>query len=132
MHLKAHDDKESGSRRKAIETQKLLMKKSNKGNLPVGFYLFYALYMVFVRDFAFGFKRDTSFNSKEMVFPDYPKSSLFCGHLDYPVPSSPIAYLADFHWNFFYLSRHYAIINHHFIDAYKPYRSNQKRSGGAT
>ncbi len=51
MHLKAHNDKENGSRRKAIDSQQLLMKRSPIRNLPAIFYLFYSFYMIFIRDF---------------------------------------------------------------------------------
>ena len=51
IHLKAHSDKENGSRRKSIESQKLLMQHSNRKNVPIVFYLLYAIYMVYIRDF---------------------------------------------------------------------------------
>lgn len=56
MHLKAHEDKENGSRHEAIETQNLLMKNADQKNVPVILYLFYALYMAFIRDFTLFYK----------------------------------------------------------------------------
>ena len=58
-HLEAHQDKENGSKTKAIETQALLLQVKDAGkavNLPWFFYLFYAEYMVFYRDFALFFQ----------------------------------------------------------------------------
>jgi linoleoyl-CoA desaturase len=57
-HLEAHYNKENGSKTIAIESQGLLLQKENtqgKTNLPVYFYLLYAQYMIFIRDFVLFF-----------------------------------------------------------------------------
>ena len=77
MHLKAHSDKESGSRRKAIETQQLLMKKNEKQSLPVVFYLFYAFYMIFVRDFVLVIQEKRSMSFRKWFFLVLPKAIYF-------------------------------------------------------
>ena len=53
-HLEAHHNKENGNKMKVIETQSLLMQKKKSGrivNLHWILYLFYAQYMIFIRDF---------------------------------------------------------------------------------
>lgn len=69
-HLEAHQDKENGSKTKAIETQALLLQVKDAGksvNLPWFFYLFYAEYMVFFRDFALFFQSSDKVPAKEFV-----------------------------------------------------------------
>jgi linoleoyl-CoA desaturase len=50
-HMEAHRNKENGSRRQAIETQQLTI-QSASGKLPAPAYLFYAFYMIYIRDFT--------------------------------------------------------------------------------
>ncbi|HVG15853.1 MAG TPA: fatty acid desaturase [Chitinophagaceae bacterium] len=53
-HLEAHQNKEHGKGVNTIEAQGLLLQKEENNktvNLPYIFYLFYAEYMIFVRDF---------------------------------------------------------------------------------
>jgi linoleoyl-CoA desaturase len=53
-HLEAHQNKELGNKISAIEAQGLLLQKEQENkrvNLPYIFYLFYAEYMIFIRDF---------------------------------------------------------------------------------
>lgn len=53
-HLEAHENKENGSKTAAIESQGLIMQKNDresKKNLHFSLYLFYSIYMIFVRDF---------------------------------------------------------------------------------
>ncbi|MFN2438443.1 MAG: fatty acid desaturase [Chitinophagaceae bacterium] len=69
-HLEAHYNKENGSKTIAIESQGLIMQKSSvdhKVNLPVIFYLFYAQYMIFLRDFVLYFQSPKNIPTKEFV-----------------------------------------------------------------
>ena len=63
-HLEAHYNKENGSKTIAIESQGLLLQKHNANrtiNLSFVFYIFYAQYMIFARDFIL------FFNSPEVI-----------------------------------------------------------------
>lgn len=69
-HLEAHYNKENGSKMKAIESQGLLLQKhtsSKTVNLPFIFYLFYAQYMIFVRDLVLFFRSEHEIQAKEYV-----------------------------------------------------------------
>ena len=77
MHLQAHSDKENGSRRKAIETQQLLMKQKSERSLPAIFYLFYAFYMIFIRDFILLLSRKEKIKALEWVRFVFPKVAYF-------------------------------------------------------
>lgn len=58
-HLEAQYDRENGSKTKAIEHQALVLQRSTadrKTNLPGIFYVFFSLYMIFVRDFVLFFR----------------------------------------------------------------------------
>jgi len=58
-HLEAHDNKENGSKTIAIESQGLLLQTrgaTRTRNLPMAFYLLYAQYMIFIRDFMLFFQ----------------------------------------------------------------------------
>lgn len=69
-HLEAHGDLENGSKKKVIETQALLIKGKKQGrsvDLHAIFYVFYAQYMLFVRDFVLFFTSDTPIPKKEFV-----------------------------------------------------------------
>ncbi len=75
-HLEAHEEKENGSKRKAIEVQGLLLKESKGNNLPAIFYLFYSQYMILVRDFQLFF-------SERKTIPGIEFIKLFVGKLVY-------------------------------------------------
>ena len=67
-HLEAHHNKEEGNKKNSIETQGLLLQKETNEktvNLPYFFYLFYAEYMIFVRDFQLFQSDNSSIPKKE-------------------------------------------------------------------
>jgi linoleoyl-CoA desaturase len=66
-HLEAHAEKENGSKKKAIEVQGLLLKQSKGNNLPAVFYIFYAEYMIFIRDFQLFFSDEENMPTIEYV-----------------------------------------------------------------
>lgn len=69
-HLEAHRNKENGSKHLTIESQKLLLQTRGAAgavNLHFAFYLFYAQYMVFVRDFSLFFAERRSIPVLEFV-----------------------------------------------------------------
>lgn len=54
-HLEAHREKENGNKTSSIESQGLLLQTKSKAatvNLPYFYYVFYAQYLVFIRDFV--------------------------------------------------------------------------------
>lgn len=74
-HLEAHYNKENGSKVIAIESQGLLLqshRSSDPRNLHVTFYLLYAQYMIFIRDFILFFQSGRSVPAREWL-----KMSLF-------------------------------------------------------
>jgi len=66
-HLEAHAEKENGSKRKAIEVQGLLLKQSKGKNLPAFFYIFYAEYLILIRDFQLFFVKGEKIPAIEYV-----------------------------------------------------------------
>ena len=69
-HLEAQRDHENGSKTKAIEHQALVLQRKNadhKVNLPGFFYLFFALYMIYVRDFVLYFQSRDSIPIREFL-----------------------------------------------------------------
>jgi linoleoyl-CoA desaturase len=69
-HLEAHYNKENGSKTIAIESQGLLLQKHNAGrnvNLHLAFYIFYAQYIIFVRDFILYFLSPETIPAKEFI-----------------------------------------------------------------
>ena len=75
-HLEAHEEKENGSKKKAIEVQGLLLKERKGNNLPAIFYIFYSQYMILVRDFQLFF-------SEKKAIPGIEFIKLFTGKLVY-------------------------------------------------
>ena len=62
-HLEAHRNKENGSKQMTIESQQLLLQSGGAAgtvNLHPIFYLFYAQYMIFVRDFSLFYQERTT------------------------------------------------------------------------
>ena len=69
-HLEAHYNKENGSKTIAIESQALLMQKKSsdqKKNLHYIFYIFYAKYMIFIRDFILYFNSTEPIPAKQFI-----------------------------------------------------------------
>lgn len=69
-HLEAHYNKENGSKTIAIESQALLMQKKNadqKKNLHYVFYIFYAKYMILIRDFSLYFNSSEPIPLKQFI-----------------------------------------------------------------
>ncbi|RYZ28168.1 MAG: fatty acid desaturase [Chitinophagaceae bacterium] len=69
-HLEAHRNKEIGSQINAIETQQLLLQTNtgdSKINLPYFFYLFYAVYMIYIRDFQLFYSLRNEIPTKEWL-----------------------------------------------------------------
>lgn len=80
-HLEAHRNKEQGHKANTIETQMLLLQKTGKNktvNLPYLFYLLYAEYMIFVRDFQL-------FNRESAVIPKKEWRRLVASKIMYAV-----------------------------------------------
>lgn len=74
-HLEAHHNKENGNKIQAIETQSLLMRRKTSGrviNLHWLLYLFYAQYMILIRDFMLHFS-----DRQQVPVRDYIKLFLF-------------------------------------------------------
>ena len=69
-HMEAHANKENGNKSAAIETQGLLLQKKEDGaskNLPPLFYIFYAQYMIFIRDFILFYNSSEPIPKKEFT-----------------------------------------------------------------
>lgn len=69
-HLEAHYNKENGSKTVAIESQALLLqqkKNEQTKNLHYVYYLFYAMYMIFIRDLLLYFSTKESIPTKQYV-----------------------------------------------------------------
>lgn len=74
-HLEAHANKENGSKKAAIESQGLIMQKigqESKKNLHFSLYLFYSIYMIFIRDFILFMDK-----SEKHPFPEILKLIIF-------------------------------------------------------
>lgn len=91
-HLEAHYNKENGSKTIAIESQGLLLQKENKSgksNLPVFFYLFYAQYMIFLRDYILFFGSKEPIPAKQIIKLIICKAAYFIAFLVLPFANSP-------------------------------------------
>lgn len=69
-HLEAHYNKENASKTKAIETQSLLLQSKNSGrtvNLHWLLYLFYAQYMIFMRDYILFLEHPEKIPTREFI-----------------------------------------------------------------
>ncbi|MHA4842914.1 fatty acid desaturase family protein [Flavitalea antarctica] len=78
-HLEAHANKEKGNKINTIEGQGLLLQKGKNGNtvnLPYFLYLFYAIYMIFVRDFQL-FYSETAYVPKSELLKLYVAKLLY-------------------------------------------------------
>ena len=92
-HLEAHHNKENGSKTIAIESQALLMQKSGTEkttNLHYVFYMFFSLYIVFVRDFLLYSKSSESIPYKEVFKLIFFKSIYFFVFLVVPLLYIPL------------------------------------------
>ncbi|TXH21202.1 MAG: hypothetical protein E6Q95_04225 [Chitinophagaceae bacterium] len=86
-HLEAHYNKENGSKTIAIESQALLLQKRNadkKTNLHYIFYIFYAKYMIFIRDFALYFNSTETIPLKQFIKLFFFKAIYFFAFLVIP------------------------------------------------